>query len=151
MRTSTIMRAMFFSLAIAISSNTVASDTAGPDAVSFQFPALLTACQVKKGDKYFSNTPILVLAFVVNSSYSVLYERDGQEDKFLAEMHYDEGGLDAQGGVWSEFRAEDVYDYLSKKAFFFISSKEEYQSGNYFKNIQPCEIKYIALKKYEEK
>ena len=150
MKLITLARAGLVSLSIVISLDALASDTASgpPDEVSFQFPVLLTACQVEKGDKYFEDAPVLVLAFVVSNGTSVLYEHLVDEDKFLAEMHYDEGGLDAQGGLWSMARAGDAYDYLAKKAFFLITSKEDYQSSNYFKKLKPCKIDYVSLTKY---
>src|SRR5215469_3551047 len=138
------------SLSAAIQVTVFAESTSDPsDNVTLNYPVLLTPCRVAEGEKYFKTGTILVLAFVVGSNSSYLYEHSNQQDKFLAEMHYDEGGLDAQGGVWSSIRARDVYNSLSKRKFILVTSAKDYQSNNYLDNLLPCRISYIGLSKYE--
>jgi hypothetical protein len=117
--------------------------------VTIKYPLLISACQVAKTDKYFKDAPILVLAVNVGAPSSYLYEHVNGRDKFLAEMHYDEGGLDAEGGTWSIYRASDVYNYLIKKPFTFIGTKNEYEASELLKQPTQCAIDYKDLDNYD--
>jgi hypothetical protein len=119
------------------------------DELKIAFPALFSACQATPHDQYFKGSPVLVIVISIGVQESDIYELNTDNEKYLATMHYDEGGLDAQGGVWSMARASDVYDYLIKRPFKFYATRGELDSSGFLKHVKSCNIDYKELKAYE--